>query len=75
MKKFVPYEKLSKRKKREMNKKKRSDWGTINPITRKSKSAKAYSRKNPDRDQDFYFPHDGFRVYIACNLAYPIRLV
>lgn len=29
--KFVPYEKLSKKKKKELNKKKRGDWGSVNP--------------------------------------------
>ena len=31
MKKFVPYEKLSKKKKKEINNKKRSTWGDMNP--------------------------------------------
>lgn len=34
MKKFVPYEKLSKKKKKEINNKKRSTWGDMNPETR-----------------------------------------
>ena len=45
MEKFVPYEKLSKKKQRERNKEKRGGWGALNPITRKSESSKAYNRK------------------------------
>ena len=34
MKKFVPYEKLSKKKKKEINNKKRNTWRDMNPETR-----------------------------------------
>lgn len=34
MEKFIPYEKLSKKKKRELNKRKRKDWGNISPVTK-----------------------------------------
>lgn len=30
--KFVPYEKLSKKKKKEIDKRKRGDWGSVNPV-------------------------------------------
>ena len=43
MEKFVPYEKLSKKKKKEQNDKKRVMW-SLNPVTRKSKNPKAYDR-------------------------------
>ena len=33
-KKFVPYEKLSKKKKKELNKAKRNTWGDFDPTTR-----------------------------------------
>lgn len=55
MEKFVPYEKLSKRKKKEIDRKKRSTWGIINPTTRKTPDPKEYKRKkfrfNGDDDQ------------------------
>ncbi len=44
MEKFVPYEKLSKKKKKELNAKRRQTWG-INPVTRKPQNPKAYNRK------------------------------
>ena len=46
MKKFVPYEKLSKSKKRELDRKKRVTWGNVNPVTRKVESKKRYKRKS-----------------------------
>ena len=44
MDKYIPYEKLSKRNKRELDKKRRSDWGFLNPVTRRSANLKAYNR-------------------------------
>ena len=54
MEKFVPYEKLSKKKQRELDLKKRRDWNGISPITRKSENPKAYNRSKArqwDEDQ------------------------
>ncbi|MHB8963154.1 MAG: hypothetical protein ACYC5K_08375 [Saccharofermentanales bacterium] len=45
MKQFVPVEKLSKSRQREIHKKKRRSWGAISPITRRSPNPKAYKRK------------------------------
>lgn len=45
MNKFIPYEKLSKKKKKEVNQLKRNAWNGVNPVTRKSKNLKAYDRK------------------------------
>ena len=44
MEKFIAYEKLSKKKQRELNAKRRSSWGGVNPVTRKSANPKAYNR-------------------------------
>ena len=51
MEKFVPYEKMSKKQKREINKEKRNLWG-MNPVTRKSENKKAYNIKKLRRDYD-----------------------
>ena len=52
MKKFIPYEKLSKKKKREQDSKRRSIW-TISPVTRRPENPKAYKRKKTqDRYED-----------------------
>jgi hypothetical protein len=45
MEKFIPYEKLSKKRKRELDLKKRGSWGALNPVTRKPRSPKAYDRR------------------------------
>ena len=45
MEKFVPYEKLSKKKRRELDLMKRGSWGGLNPVTRKPANPKAYNRK------------------------------
>ena len=56
MRKFVSYEKLSKKKKRELDAQKRGGWGGLSPVTRKPKNPKAYNRKavqRRDHDPDF----------------------
>ena len=45
MEKFIPYEKLSKKQKRELDKKRRNTWGSLNPVTRNTANPKAYNRK------------------------------
>ena len=49
MEKFVPYEKLSKKKQRELNVMKRGSWGGLNPVTRKPANPKAYNRRTAQR--------------------------
>lgn len=55
MEKFIPYEKLSKKKRRELDQQKRNTWGELNPVTRKPENPKAYNRRKargwtgPDR--------------------------
>lgn len=53
MEKYIPYEKLSKKEKRELNRKKRSSWGCVNPVTRKVESKKVYNRKKFSVDEKF----------------------
>ena len=45
MKAFVPYEKLSKKQKRELDSARRAGWGGMNPVSRRVESAKIYNRK------------------------------
>ncbi len=45
MKKFIPREKMSKKARKELDKKNRATWGVLNPITRTSKNPKIYDRK------------------------------
>ncbi|MBQ6877099.1 MAG: hypothetical protein IJO22_01710 [Oscillospiraceae bacterium] len=53
MEKFVPFEKLSKKKQRELNLLKRKDWGELNPVTRKPENPKAYNRRKAQNRNDF----------------------
>ena len=53
MEKFVPFEKLSKKKQRELNARKRRDWNGINPVTRKTENSKVYNRKKAQKRFDF----------------------
>gem|GEM_PF-322644 len=45
MEKFIPYKKLSKKKRRELDLMKRGSWGGLNPVTRKPKNPRAYDRR------------------------------
>ena len=57
MNKFIPYEKLSKKKKRELDAKRRKTWGPMSPVTRKPKNPKAYDRKKARKGSDEDFPN------------------
>ena len=52
MEKFIPYEKLSKKKRRELDRKNRNDWGELKPVTRKIESGKIYKRKKAKQEED-----------------------
>ena len=56
MEKFVPFEKLSKKEKRKQNRLKRSTWGPLSPVTRRSANPKAYNRKKAQRPDDDAVP-------------------
>lgn len=45
MEKCIPYEKLSKKEKRKLDRQRRTTWGSLNPITRKPENSKAYNRR------------------------------
>lgn len=45
MEKFIPYEKLSKKEKRRLDRARRTTWGEVNPVTRKPQNSKAYHRQ------------------------------
>lgn len=49
MEKFIPYEKLSKKQKRELDKARRGSWGAVKPVTRRLENPKAYDRKKAHR--------------------------
>ena len=51
MEKFIPYEKLSKKKKRELDAHRRTLWA-ISPVTRRPENPKAYNRKKAQKRMD-----------------------
>ena len=55
MEKHIPYSKLSKKKQRELNAKRRGTWGGVNPVTRRPPNPKAYNRQKARRNsrQDY----------------------
>lgn len=62
MEKFIPYEKLSKKKQRELNAMKRGTWGSFNPVTRKPANPKAYNRRTAQRRKD----DSSFVPFLVC---------
>ena len=60
MEKFIPFEKLSKKKQKELNKVKRNTWGVTNPVTRRERNPKAYNRnklRSEKFETEFIFLH------------------
>ncbi len=49
MEKFVPYEKMSKKKRRQLDAARRGDWGLCRPATRVEASPKRYKRHEKHR--------------------------
>lgn len=49
MRNFVPFEKMSKKKKREINNMRRNSWGDFNPTTRVAQDSTKYSRAKSKR--------------------------
>ena len=64
MEKFIPYEKLSKKKKRELEKARRGTWGELSPVTRKAQSAKVYDR---NKARKRIFDDSDFVLCFICN--------
>lgn len=55
---FIPYEKLSKKKKKEHNSKYRNDWGDISPVTRSIENGKKYKRNPKHRNKELEYAED-----------------
>ena len=47
--KFIPYGKLSKKKKREADRARRGGWGALSPVTRRPDDPRAYNRSREKR--------------------------
>ncbi len=63
MEKFIPYEKLSKKKKKELDSIKRGTWYGVKPVTKRFESKKTYNRKKALKWKD-ELPFQGFLLFI-----------
>ena len=71
MEKCIPYEKLSKKEKRRLDAQRRTTWGTLNPVTRKPESSKAYNRsKARNWKRDHHEPVPGFLFAFCARTGY-----
>ena len=70
MEKFIPYEKLSKKKKRERNAERRGTW-RISPVTRRPENPKANKRK---KAQDWETDPGSVPFCFAFSAAFPESL-
>lgn len=52
MEKFIPYEKLSKKKQREISHQQRGSWNGLNPVTRRVEGGKVYNRQKARKRSD-----------------------
>lgn len=73
MEKFIPFEKLSKKKQRELNAQKRGTWGSFNPVTRKPQSPKAYNRKTARRRIDDFDSEPFLLFHSVSTLSSPLQ--
>jgi hypothetical protein len=64
MERFIPFEKLSKKKRRELTARKRGNWGGLSPVTRRPENPKAYNRRKARKwsDDSMTAPFDLIRL-------------
>ena len=81
MEKFIPYEKLSKKKKRELDAGRRTVWA-ISPVTRRPENPKAYHRRKAQKRTDdpasvlsFFRCQKEARVFESCAFLCPGKAV
>ena len=53
MEKFIPYEKMSKKERRKLDRSRRQTWGCLSPVTRKPENSRAYNRQKANRQSSF----------------------
>ena len=52
MEKYIPYKKLSKKKKKEADSARRGSWNGVRPVTQRIESKKKYQRKKSLKETD-----------------------
>jgi len=72
MDKFIPREKLSKKKQRELDRQARRDWNGLNPATRRPEDPKIYNRKKIRRDD--YGDHSQ-PDFLLCSAGHTPKVV
>jgi hypothetical protein len=65
MKKYIPFNKLSKKARRKENERYRKTWGALNPATRKPPNPKAYDRNKEKAALDLRSEGDMTRKDLA----------
>jgi len=73
MDRFIPFEKLSKKKQREISAKQRGSWGSFHPVTRKPQNPNAYNRKKARKWSDespMTVPFIFFDEYSVCGRTF-----
>lgn len=68
MPKNIPYEKLTKRKRKALDAKKRGSWGAISPVTRKPPDPKAYNRNKARQWQRNHEPGFVIPFFVAARI-------
>ncbi len=68
MEKFIPFEKLSKKKQREQMSKRRGSWVALNPVTRKPENPRTYNRRKARKWSDDSMTVSSFFVGMAAGL-------
>ena len=71
MERFTPYDKLSKKKKRELDTQRRGSW-SMNPVTRKPANPKAYDRRKVRQMED---PSDALLLNTLFGIGRPGRSI
>lgn len=74
MDKFIPLNKMSKKKQREFYLRSRKDWGGISPVTRKERNPKAYNRAAEKR-KGAAQKRGSFNFYFADKALFPISVL
>ena len=72
--KSIPYEKLSKKARRQLDAAKRRSWGALSPVTRKSRNKKYDDRKKVRKDDFFdgpFFDPSGVPIAAAFSCLKP----
>ena len=63
MTKHIPYEKLSKKKRRELDLRRRGTWQGLNPVTRRPENPRAYNRKKLRAKKEDAFDPELFSLF------------